>query len=474
MSVAHLVLSFVVILFPVISWCGIKVYREPTSLFSSGEEELVKLKEATKIVVSKLWHRVRWGEKEAWIPSEDLLLPTDLYRKGKINREAPLRRDPYWNLDPHSNLKRDSVVTIYKTEENWALVQLDPQIPGWIDISHLDPVESDWGYFYTKNQVQLHVQPKEESSIAKLAPQGARLIPVALKSPWMKVLYDGASGYAHLGQLLTKVDIASHVAVNSKWVEVDAVLGGWIRFKDGQFVDYALVQGLRIKESWAYIAKPQSTVYTEPSFESEKVEELTFLHPVQPLERRVVKWGRAELKKGQSLWWRVEDKGANESVRAGPSGQAQSDRPLNRKVLETSELFSRKIFDIAASPVTPNLMFASAQGIFRTYDGNRWEGVKGFEGENHPIAISKEGTVYVGSFRSDDQGHTFQNYIKWDEIVEIIHNKLQHIPNELRIEKIDLIGELGKTIELSIKTDLPSPIVLLSDNQGKSWSLRRQ
>lgn len=453
-----------------------RIYRSPTSLYASGEENDDYLKKQTQVVVSKLWYKVEWKQKSGWIQSDHLILPQHLVRAATVKSVAPLRAMTNWKLNPFGTLPVGQSVEIVRMEENWALVSTPSGATakqGWTEYSNLTDARNDWGYYIFKVDGEIRNAPNPTAAITKRVPVGTRVIGGSEVGEWVKVFLDGLPGFVPLSNLLTKMDFARAVRVNSRWYKIEDIIGPWIRLEPGgPFTDFSSIHGIELGSHLAIASHSQAEIYDQPSVESDLIDRLSHLQPVKIVDREVVQWGQARVKNHKTIWWQVASNPLRNLLQeTSPTPEAITSHSLSRKTLTTEALFSRKVFDIATSPTVPNLMFASAKGLFRTVDGKTWSAIELFKNDDHPIAIAKDGTIYVGSFRSDDQGNTFQNYIRWEKLITLIHSQIHREPKELRIEKIRVSGNKNNIIELSVRTDHPNPIKLISDNQGHTWSL---
>jgi hypothetical protein len=118
------------------------------------------------------------------------------------------------------------------------------------------------------------------------------------------------------------------------------------------------------------------------------------------------------------------------------------------------------------------LKLASAQGIFRTVDGEHWEQITQFRDQDHPISISDSGRIFVGPYYSDDQGLTFNEYIRWDKLLSGVSQLkgsaqqggfkiLEVNPSKLDSQKVSVLLDIGNSEKLSAYTS----------DLGLTWSL---
>ena len=124
---------------------------------------------------------------------------------------------------------------------------------------------------------------------------------------------------------------------------------------------------------------------------------------------------------------------------------------------------------MATSPAIPALKFVSAQGVYRTNDGREWSRIATFANNNYPIAIAGAGAVFIGPYLSDDQGETFQQWIRWDILVSTLRHLNQHAPPSLQIAEIRPLDASGRRVLLKLNLGAGLPVSVVTDDQGVSW-----
>ena len=140
-------------------------------------------------------------------------------------------------------------------------------------------------------------------------------------------------------------------------------------------------------------------------------------------------------------------------------------------VMTTHQLFDRKLFDVAS---TKGLMLASAKGIFKSYNGNLWQRLAFFEDKDFPLAISPEGKIYIGPYRSTDLGKTFQQYIRWDFVFDVLKSNGIHAVSELRIKDIEFLNHNAKKLRLTLNIGRDGSqkmklAKIISYDEGMTW-----
>jgi hypothetical protein len=181
-----------------------------------------------------------------------------------------------------------------------------------------------------------------------------------------------------------------------------------------------------------------------------------------------LRWGMASMRgiadgsrDGMSeAWWPMAEGFSEDGKKAGP--------PAGKR-LTTAELFKRKIFDVATSASVPGLQFVSAQGVFRTTDGKSWARVAALKDGNFPLAVARSGAVFAGPYASFDHGETFQQFVKWDALIDALKATYEIDPARLQVLDIRALDPMGERLRLALEIGVGQPAVALTNDQGLTW-----
>jgi hypothetical protein len=264
---------------------------------------------------------------------------------------------------------------------------------------------------------------------------------------------------------LLRAEVLSTVAQGQK-IEINRVeddgqsIGQWVSVRANGYTGFIPRQNLilasEIPERAALVLQAQLPLRTNTAPSAATIAKLEILDQVQMLSAKQEDWGQVTVSSNRQMWWPMND---------------ESDAQKSLKLL-SSQLFKRRLFDMAASPVQSGLKLASAQGIFRTVDGETWEQIPQFRDQDHPISISDSGRIFVGPYYSDDQGVTFNEYIRWDKLLSGVSELkgrtqqggfkiLEVNPSKLDSEKVSVLMDIGNSEKLSAYTS----------DLGLTWSL---
>lgn len=152
-------------------------------------------------------------------------------------------------------------------------------------------------------------------------------------------------------------------------------------------------------------------------------------------EKEVRKWNQSLLENHGPIWWQE------------PNLKKANEAPI---IITTEELQSRTIFSKATPTLSKNLSLVSANGIFISKDNSSWKHLSQFGEDNHPVAIGPKNTLIVGDQISFNEGKTFQNYLRWDQIALQAQTSLNHPPQHLKLHTINFVAP--NSLEIQIET----------------------
>lgn len=193
-----------------------------------------------------------------------------------------------------------------------------------------------------------------------------------------------------------------------------------------------------------------------PGPESDLLMRLMQYSTAHILETRTLKWGQVKINEAGLAWWPIDQVFSQD-----PKDMAEK--------LKTSELFSRKIFDMASSPVITNLKFVSASGIYRSLNGEDWIKIDDFKNQNFPISITKSGVIFVGDSVSSDHGESFEKYIRWERLAAAIKKHWHTTPVGLKILEIQTLDTDGDHLQLRVEVAPQKSVRLDTPDRGQSW-----
>lgn len=409
------------------------VYLRIDSRFPSGHYTRQLLENRTRKSQVQRWFRVETQDKAyGWLPEDHILNALKLANEATLNETIPLRWERSMDAVGKDVVTKGALVTLIDIRGSWA--QVRARLKGgqlrdaWVPTESLKPLippspRIGQQKVFIPRPTKLYAQPRRQSRVrAKL--RAATLATVTLESQhaaaeWLEVGSSEGVGFVLLKEVVTATDLGANGA---------RPLQELAPLRSAPFPYANLNRNL-------------------PSTVRLKV-----------IGTQKLRWGMAKLAEAGEVWWPIPDAGVD------------ADRePVVHEEISTSDLFRRKIFDMASSPAIPKLKFVSAQGVYRTIDGNEWRKIPLFQDKNYPIAIAGLGSVFVGPYVSDDHGETFQQWIRWDSLVATIKHHTRRSSRHLRIEEIRPEDPAGRRVVLKLSVDTDALIRLVTDDQGLSW-----
>ena len=190
-----------------------------------------------------------------------------------------------------------------------------------------------WGYLVTQHKTPLRRQPSSKAKITGHLSAGLKLIPLQFQDGFVQIEWDGHLHFISFHNMLSRLNFAKKIKVKDKWKNIEHVMGSWVKTTDGQLVAIGDIQGLMGGRSMAYVMASKTSIRSKP-------------HNQAPILQTVPQFTPLSL------------------VRIKRSVQT------SERLITTDQLFERKVFDVASQTQS---LWASANGIFRSFDGHFWE-----------------------------------------------------------------------------------------------------
>lgn len=388
------------------------VYRSPSSLFASGSASTLQLEKITSKLEPRVWLKISTGSASGWVRSEQTLSALDFSSRAKLTKNTLARFTPNLKANPVREYAKGSELSIEELRKPWALVNFKGESL-WIEAKHLKPINPRSGTFL-----------RENAKIYSRASVNAALLTIENRAQ----------------RFLREWD--------------DTV---WIKIKSPSLTGYVLREDALAPPSSKNIVALATQAYTEPDERAPRSSiQLTPLTNYSVSEWREKIWGQAQTEHLGEVWWLVSN----------------SKLP-SKGDLGNQDFFSRKVYDMARSPAIENLLFASAEGVFRSLNGKSWVRLPLFGDGNYPVSIATNGNVFIGPYLSTDHGQTFNHFIRWDQVMQALKSKNspQLSGQDQRLHVVEISPLKGSnsvfiTLEVARKK-----ISLISRDLGHNWQL---
>ncbi len=477
----RIVLFAMAMILPITSLSMTPIFRSPKSPFASGEINKSELKKNTQKVISQSWTNIYWQGHTGWVKSSKLLSPSHFHRLALLSPKAPVRSHPHWNLDPlylsHKSLH--APIELLIIEEDWALISFrQSSRQGWVPVKYIQPISGDLGFAYTQKTSQLYGQVQNKEVLLEIPPH-SRLVIVKITGKQFLVRYKGHLGYIPIQHCLSKIHFANTVKTlkTAHWLPVHQLTTSGLKTPYG-LISFSSIKGIRVKKNLYFTARKKTPLYLSPNYSKDHIQLIPTFEPVALIKHLPVKWGFAKINShhdvGSFAWWKVSSNHGESHLQKQRQKDLHSTDLHSTDLHSTEDIFKRKVYAVASNPLNSKLMFASARGVFRSTDGKTWRKLSKFGTHNHPIAIAKNGYVFIGSHKSRDNGKTFTPFLRWDKIAWAIHHNKKFSPNNLSLQEIKILDQRARKISIIVKTQNQASSqkhTLISINSGKTWAV---
>lgn len=424
---------------------AVSFYRARTSPFPSGQASRTALEKSLLRSENELSFRTRWNHKEYALLSTQVLRSIQVSRFAEAKIATLLLSTPLSGALKLKDLSANSVLEVLETDDMWAKVKSD-SLTGWVPLHYLKHKHDDTGVFTNILETALRPRPEATTQALVSIPRLQRFIPLEITKNFLKIQYQGKIGYADITHFVSRSDFAS-LAYHPKrnWFSVlyrnnDMLIG-----QKGEVVPVKEVQGFVTPNNKGIVV--DSRDFNGPQVRSR----------VDILKPEAYTWGVSKMDGHGEVYWKRKN-------------LLLEEKPAIANSLTTDELMKREIFSIAFESKNSLRGVVSSEGVYRTDDGLTWTEISLFGKKNHPVSIHPNGTWFVGSYRSTDQGKTFEPFIRWDKLAQAIQGASHRNPKILRLTQIDSLP--NSQVQISVDTG-SSKVKLKSLIGDFSWNVVR-
>lgn len=363
---------------------------------------------------NELSFRARWNHKEYTLLSTQVLRSIQVAKFVDAKIATTLFNSPMTNSLKLKDLPANTTLEITATDDMWAQVKIE-SLAGWIPLHHLKNRHDDTGVF--TNLLEISLRPKPEISTQAIVriPRLQRFVPLEITKNFLKIQYQGKIGYADITQFVSRADFAS-LAYHPKkgWIPVlyrnnDMLLG-----QKGEVLALKEIQGFVTPTNKGIVVASRD--FNGPQIRSR----------VEIVKPEAYTWGVSKLEGHGEVFWKRKN-------------LLLEDKPSAPNTLTTDELLKREIYSIAFENKTSVKGVVSSEGVYRTEDGLIWNQIPLFGKKNIPVSIHPNGTWFVGSYKSSDQGKTFEPFIRWDKLAQAIESASLRNLKILRLTQIEAL-----------------------------------
>ena len=394
------------------------------------------------------------NKKSGWIRSEILVFDINFSSKATLRTAV-------------GGLKKGSEVEILGSRRhNFRCKQHDTVL--WIEAKDLLPLDEDLGFVITKEQTHLIEKPSL-NRVSQIG-SGIKIRVIRFVDNFVEIEWEDKNYFIDVGSVLSRFHFASRVKTEA-WHDVKSLLQNNIITAEDRLIKTENVVAVTTGRDFGYIVTNRANVRASRNSQSRVVSRLSGFLPIPVGNLYAGQNTPASTKPAlKPVVKPVVSKPVVSRKVKPPKARAVSDLYLSKKSWTSDELFNRDVFDFANSPRVRGLIFASAKGVFRSTDGGKlWKKIDIFEDKNLPIAIGKNGVIYVGQHKSMDNGETFVPYVRWDLALKAIQYPGIGKVGFLSIADIRLLEDKQNTLQLDLNLEQGKRASIISHDGGQSW-----
>lgn len=388
-------------------------YRSPQSVFTSGQTARSNLERKRVRTEYELSHQVKWDGKVYVLKADDLLRDLHCLGTATLKENSRLLDDRRSDAKTAGELPAGTEVTILQVRAHWARVKHQDR-EGWLPAHRLVARNEDAGVFVALIDTFLRDKPSNRSPIRTTLPRRTRLTAEEFTADgWIRVTVNGRQGYVDSHHLAGRADFAVWAWKKAgAWVLVSHREGTVVKGKNGETIPLADIIAYSPNAAKGIVTQIESAV-------------------LPPLRSHV------EIVKTEATVWAVSDLDGHGEVWWKQNSLVMDDQKHDGEWLTTEQLLRRNVFSYALTGTAKIQGLVSADGVWKTVDGRRWTRLPDFGTQNLPVAIHPEAGWFVGSFRSPDQGKTFEPFIRWDALTRTIEENLRRPPRYVKLQKVE-------------------------------------
>ncbi len=423
--------NFFVIFFPNYSTADIfskkapLFYKAPHSLFPSGqlsEEELWTKRIRSETTSS---FQVQWDSKIFHYKQEELLKEIQVADQAIVRTTMTLFQDSNFKQKSSASVSNQEVVKILSLGPSWALVEkYKYNGKGYLPLDFLESFSEDIGVGFTITSLFLKEQRKEDSKLITTIPQKERVKIISWDNEKLFIQYQNFKGYVNSELVFMKADFASQALHQKKgWISISYRRG--TNLIDLNNIEYP-ISDFKAFITNKYLAFSLINKNDGPKIRSRlEIKNLSGEY-----------WHVSLLPEHGEVWWKKTI--------------PHLDSANKEQILRTDELLKRKIYSMAFYPETKLKGLISAEGVFKTIDGDHWKKIDFFKNENWPVTISKNKIWIVGNYKSLNEGESFEPYIRWDTLSQLVESTYSLSPKFMKLLKLE--AKENNDIDLWIDT----------------------
>lgn len=424
-------------------------YRNKNSAFPSGQVSRSSLEKSLLRSEMDASFKVAWDHKEYTIAGDRIL--RDIQVSRFVDTRYPINLLSLNRSDASivKGVPGKHTLEILECDDYWARVRdKKTNSEGWVALQHLTSRHDDTGVYVNLIDTYIRSQPSSDSKVLTTLPRLQRVTPLLANDGFLRIRYKNHIGYVDITHFVNRADFAS-LAYHPKknWVTVAFRNNNKVLTKKGENVPMSEILGYVTSPLRGIVVRPDSASYGPP---------LRARVEIQKPEAHI--WGVSRVDGHGEVWWKKTDL---------ILPVAKTETVSN---ILTDTLLKREIYSIAFESKTSVRGLVSSEGVYRTDDGLTWTAIPQFGKQNYPVSIHPSGVWFVGSFKSTNQGKSFEPFIRWDKLAQAIESAYHRNPKILRLTQIESLP--NSQIQIQVDTG-STRVKLRSSLEGNTWNVVR-
>jgi hypothetical protein len=290
-------------------------------------------------------------------------------------------------------------------------------------------------------------EPNSFGRVITKVPRLSRVQPLGFEKGFMKISINNVVGFVDVNHFASRADFSNLAFVDNKWIP--------ITHRNGEYLVSAQRAQIPLQRALGYMTSSTRGVVTRAVPGGPQL-----LSRVEITKPEANVWALSKVDGHGEVWWKR-------------NSLAHDVNPITDKnTISTDELMKREIYSIAFESKSSVRGVVSAEGIYTTEDGLTWKQIPQFGKQNYPVYIHPKGQWFVGSYKSTNQGQSFEPFIRWEVVADAIEASIHRNPKLLRLTQIEAVSPT----QIIINVDTGSSKIKLMSSLADSthWSVLKK
>lgn len=434
---------------------GFDFYRSPISDFPSGHKEKDFLEKHTYEIDEHNWLKINFNNKKLWLRANNVISAHDLYSEIKCKEDVNLLSTTNLKTEKRTYCQKNHSYKVMDRKNKWLQVLDSNNKKWWVNKYLTKRVPTDLGFAYLKHTSRLYKsEDLNQKSWLKLK-SGQFLKTSKYLDSAIEVEFENKKYYVAYEQVISLRNFSlSFRNPQREWVNIWQINNNLVSTPDDKKIKIPHHPIFQLSLNTIIPKEKNLKVYKQylpPQLENTVLinKKVTFY------DNRSIRWGSFHLRDHGKIFW--------------PMHEEEQEANYESEYITSIDFFKKEIFDIASAPFDESILFASANGVYKSYDNRRWHKIPLFNKANHPILFTESGKLLIGSFISEDLGQSFEPYFRWHQVYNVIDLGTGKRNKKLRLTEIHSKDKVGDHLILSIVNEFNQLYYVETKDAGKTF-----